>query len=338
MAERYFNNFSTTVAVGGYTAGSGVLNVGSTAGISLNSGDTCRLSVYDGSGNLVVILIASVVNSGTQFAVTAEGSDANALATYQVLNTLTVGGMNQIRSDINSVGPMASIPSSFQQKGQRYIATDSVFGEFIFDGSLWIPYTAGLQMSPPLSGSFGTTVVGANGTIDSFANSADGALLFKAHRTSGSGDNLCAKMMAVPATPYTFRVRFYENTDLVASWIYGICLYDSGSGKFVTFGLCGTSISCWREVAWNSSTSASGVPFQSGQIGGTFRGGLADIQLTDDGSNRNWLVCADGHNQVAEYVEGNTTFLTPTHIGLVIVPYANSAGPCMTICSLEIGA
>ena len=41
--ERYFNGYQTTVAPGGYTSGSGVLNVLSTSGITLNAGDTCRL-------------------------------------------------------------------------------------------------------------------------------------------------------------------------------------------------------------------------------------------------------------------------------------------------------
>jgi hypothetical protein len=98
--EVYFNDFSTTVAIGGYTAGSGFLNVAATSPITIAAGDTTRLTIYDVSNNVVVILIATAVNSSTQFAVTAEGADANATAGQTVLNTLTVGAMDQIKADV----------------------------------------------------------------------------------------------------------------------------------------------------------------------------------------------------------------------------------------------
>lgn len=83
MAEQIPGNFaSTRVAVGGYTAGSLVLNVLSTA-TPFPAVGTYSLVVYNNTVNPAVprgILRASAVNSATQFAVAAEGTDFNAVA------------------------------------------------------------------------------------------------------------------------------------------------------------------------------------------------------------------------------------------------------------------
>lgn len=76
------NLTQTTVAVGGYTAGAGVLNVASTA-LPFPATDVFRIVVYN---NSVIppeprgILEVTAVNSATQWAVTAEGADFNANA------------------------------------------------------------------------------------------------------------------------------------------------------------------------------------------------------------------------------------------------------------------
>jgi hypothetical protein len=76
--EQFANNCSTTVAAGGYSVGSGVLNVESTAAPWPQIGDF-RISVFNKSTKaLKVILKVTAINGATQFAVTAEGTDAAA--------------------------------------------------------------------------------------------------------------------------------------------------------------------------------------------------------------------------------------------------------------------
>jgi len=88
MSEQFANNCNTTVAAGGYTAASGVLNVASTAAPFPQVGDF-RIAIYDVStGVLKVILKVTAINSSTQFAVTAEGTDAAANATDIVRGTI----------------------------------------------------------------------------------------------------------------------------------------------------------------------------------------------------------------------------------------------------------
>lgn len=86
--EQFANNCQTAVAVGGYTAASGELNVGSTAAPWPQVGNF-SVSVYDAATKqLKVILTVTAINSGTQFAVTAEGDDANCNAGDLVLGPM----------------------------------------------------------------------------------------------------------------------------------------------------------------------------------------------------------------------------------------------------------
>ena len=88
MTEQFANACSTKVAAGGYTAGSGVLNVDSTAAPFPQIGDY-RIGIYNQStGALKVLLKVTAVNSASQFAVTAEGTDANAAEDDDVYGTI----------------------------------------------------------------------------------------------------------------------------------------------------------------------------------------------------------------------------------------------------------
>lgn len=91
--EQFANNCSAIVASGGYTAGSGVLNVNSTAAPWPQVGDF-RISIFGQNTNsLKVILKVTAINSSTQFAVTAEGTDANADAGDLVYGCVVTAGV-----------------------------------------------------------------------------------------------------------------------------------------------------------------------------------------------------------------------------------------------------
>jgi len=96
--EQFANNCLTYVAAGGYTSGSGVLNVDSTAAPFPQVGDF-RISIFDqATGDLTVILKVTAVSSGTQFAVTAEGTDASAAEDDVVRGTMiTAASIESVR-------------------------------------------------------------------------------------------------------------------------------------------------------------------------------------------------------------------------------------------------
>lgn len=102
--EIFANNCSTTVAVGGYTAGSGVLNVASTTSPwpAISGSEQFHISVYrieSGIATVIVNFTVTAINSSTQFAVVAEGPDANALESDTVVGVLSAAGMTQIKQD-----------------------------------------------------------------------------------------------------------------------------------------------------------------------------------------------------------------------------------------------
>lgn len=109
MIELYTNNAQTAVAGGGYTSGSLVLNVTSTGApfAAVATGvSQMHLLIYRviaGTPTPIVNLVASNTVSGTQWAVAAEGADANALAGDIVICVLSKAGMDQIKLDVNAL-------------------------------------------------------------------------------------------------------------------------------------------------------------------------------------------------------------------------------------------
>jgi hypothetical protein len=319
--ERYFNNYQTTIANGGagYVAGSGVLNVLSTSGITLNAGDTARLSIYTGSPELVVILIASAVNSATQFAVTAEGSDLNANDGDLVLNTLTAGGMDQIRSDICMVGTRANLPSplsAFLVTGQRYVCTDCPY-EFIYNGSAWDAFVFGFAVTEPILSSF--TEVNISGNTDITIDASHGGIAFNV-ASAGGNQNVGYLASAVPGSG-----GYYVDT----AW-YGMPTSANGTnGGFGGVGLSGgVSASAskfavlslgWEnsgifglfEKEYNSTTSFNTNNANAQYL---FFGPLVWMRVHDDGTTyRTWYISPNGQDWFQIYQQNRTTNFTPAY-------------------------
>ncbi len=109
MAEQFANLCATTVAVGGYTAGSGVLDVATTAAPWPQTPSFHIIIVNPATNAVKVVLNVTAVNSATQWAVTAEGTDANALAGDAVLGTiLTAGAIAALKSELGSAADLLS--------------------------------------------------------------------------------------------------------------------------------------------------------------------------------------------------------------------------------------
>lgn len=127
MPEQYADfSAATTVATGGYTAGAGALNVAST-GAPFPSTGTFSVVILDGStGATKVLLRVTAKNSTTQWAVTAEGTDANAVAGDNVYAVLSVSGLDQIRSDMSQRGAYGSLPAS-SKNGNVYRSSDGPY-------------------------------------------------------------------------------------------------------------------------------------------------------------------------------------------------------------------
>lgn len=312
MAERYFNNFATTVGIGGYTAASGVLNVISTSGVTLNSGDTCRLSIYrviGGSNTLIVILVASAVNSGTQFAVTAEGADANALAADNVINTLTAGGMDQIRVDMGE--PFSGSLPTDSIAGDLRVPSDDIVAWLNVAGNLE-PFGPFLTLTAPVPADFSWRNQG--GASDTVRN---GSIFLEG--TVQSGSNLRIYEASVPgSTPYSFTAGIQALMVANGSCNVGLCFDDGTKVIWVALSIAGSQpYLSVTVIKWNSVTSFNAATVNAFNIG--LLGGTVFFKVRNDGTNIYFSIGANPLDMVIVFQEAKGTFLgTITKAGIVL--------------------
>lgn len=324
--ERYVNNFSTTVGVLGYTAGSGVLNVASTSGISLGSGDTVHLAVYTvtlGVISVVVNLTATAVNSGTQFAVTAEGADANAAATDVVICVLSAGSMNQIRADVSNLGTFANLPATTNRKlGDDYKSTDSPH-HFRFDGTLWQPFWEdGQNIALPIPGNFAWQSQGSATLVTTFGT------LRVARTASEASFNVHAQVMTAPSTPYHIILGVQTQGSLGANVGAGICVSDGTQYELFYPGFVSGGVQI--VIFFNTSNTVnSSTPYN-------VAGGPAPwsappiwyVRVGDDGTNKTFDVGPSPSGPwTAVFSEGRTTHLTISKVGVFV-----NGGPATVEC------
>ena len=308
---------ATTVASGGYTAGSGVLNVGSTAG-SFPGAPNFSVVITDVSSGLSkVILRVTAINSSTQFAVTAEGTDANANSTDNVYAVLSATGITGIRKDINQFGTRANLPSTTGQvQGNRYKCNDSPY-EFIFDGSAWRAFIFGYRVDEPTSGA--TSWLNQGGASITTTN---GGVLLKA--PPNSADSLRCRTLATISAPYTCDIAFMASIYNQSGTNMGLLLNNSGSGKLVTFGIQNVTTSSIQltNARWASTTSFNAVEnFLNGSptlnlLGSA--GPLFWLRIYDDNTNRNFYFSTDGIVFNAVFQESRTNYFTPDTIGFFV--------------------
>jgi hypothetical protein len=335
--EQYFDLFSTTVGGGGYTAGSGVLDVVSTTGVTLNAGDTCRLLVYRVSGGVntpIVLLIATAVNSGTQFAVTSEGADSNAIATDVVINVNSVGGQNQIRKDQSGLAAYSSLPStSSAHVGDRFSPTDADSNyAFVFNGSIWVPRLATSQnvTIPPAAASW--SWIGTQGSA-LITDLASGGVQLTNPTTTQT-----AVALAVPgSTPWTRRFGFNWMGGGIGG---GLFFYDSGSARAQVFhheeGSDPDAVSSSKRLEFFSISNwhiAAGVWTFDSQVIAPVRiaanSPLFYMALEDDGTNFLFLYGIDLSSNLLQFSssQGRHSWLSggPTHYGFLFYSQITSA-------------
>ncbi len=324
--ELYANNAATAVAAGGYTAGSGVLNVGSTGGNfpSVATGITqIHLMIYrviSGAITQIVNLVATNTNSGTQWAVTAEGTDANALQNDIVICVLSAAGMDQIRKDMSQFGTFANLPATTNQKqGNRYKLTDGPY-DYVYTGSIWQAYHRGFNVVPPgpLSGWTGVNT-GANWT----QTDVGGSINLVITRNASLNWRLITKTQ--PATPYkrvifmsgiapyqassTLGAYFYDGTKLMGIEVLVQGLTATGlSGGLVP--VCTLRVEKINSVTSDNSTAASITGIGALMVSGIW------LRLGNDAVNVSFDWSLDGVVWNNLFSEAIGTFITPSKYGV----------------------
>jgi hypothetical protein len=136
MASQQYTNLAQSSFASPYTAGD--------SSITLQSGDG---ALFPATGDFTI-----AIDSPTQFFLkctsrsgdvltvnpsATEGTVAQSKAVgILVVQVLTAGTMDAIRSDLSQVGVNSGLPVSGMKKGDRYEATDAPY-YYVFDGSVW---------------------------------------------------------------------------------------------------------------------------------------------------------------------------------------------------------
>lgn len=257
MAVERFANLAGTLLNGAYTSGSGVLNVDSTAAPFPQTGNF-RVAVADPTTFAVKVLLkVTAINSATQFAVTAEGSDANGADNDLCKLVLTNDGLGSMFADALQFGTYANLPATTNQRlGNRYLCTDSPY-ECVFDGSAWdhfIP-SIGQVTQPPTSGwswvnQGGASVVTTHGGLQLLA-------------PAGAGDNHRVYVRTPGNSTFVASLLFTPEIFTENSVFCGLYFRESGTGKLSAIGVTNSGGSYGvRANRWASPTT-SGVAISS---------------------------------------------------------------------------
>lgn len=227
---------------------------------------------------------------------------------YTSGSILPAADMNATNAAVNGVtlsGTYGAMPTA-TQPGRIYYCTDcdAVFRD---TGAAWVRVRFGQQgtnqaMAPTTGWS--TTTLGTS----SVSASADGYLMTGVG--SGGSDNIVYHYRTLsPTSNYT--ALFYIDWNLrPQDSMTGFIGLSDGS-RFVTFGSLGSTTKVtefWSSTSLNGDELSNSVIFSSFPL-------TPWMGISDDGTNRNYLMSRNGVDWVTVYSTSRTAWLTPTQIG-----------------------
>lgn len=322
--EQFANLIQTTLA-SNYTTGSGSMSLTSASGVP--SGGTFSITIVDQTTKLVKLIWRVASRSGTTLTGAAESSDVNCNAGDLVYGTmLSAAAMAQIETDVTQLftsGAQGQVPASgggtsnFLRADGNWAAPGggggglSVSGFFLTDGS-GNYYGPILKVTLPVFADFNWLTSQGSAT----ATSSGGAIVL--FIPSSSGDFVPVFGQAISSNT-SLTVLLNQTSTLQEFISGGIALYESGTGKIVTFVLSmSTNVDPGQQQLivqhWNSSTSFNANVFIQGTSGSS--NGVASavrpcwLRITIVSGNYVFSVSYDGINFVPIYSESVTSFFT----------------------------
>jgi hypothetical protein len=280
-AEQLVNLYQDFVASGGYTAGSGVLNVASGSGAPPSAPFT--LTILQGNGgspevyNVILLLFrVTAVNSSTQFAGAAEGPDTNAAAGSLVIgSTLSVLAINNL---------FASSGGSFLQ-----------------------PLTAPNHSSlTDFNFNTGTGVV-----TNQYNNSSPVTSITLTQQDPNNTQEVVAIGKSKLASTFTLTIGF-SVASLSTQGFAGLWLYDGSSNMIIAGYQADFGLRISLFTAFNNYSSDIVGPFQYAPYPA---GPLLWFRVQETASARNYYVSSDGINFLQVFTESNTAHFTTSDYG-----------------------
>lgn len=315
--EGYADNATTTVAGGGYTAGSGVLNVASTAG-SFPASNQFHFYISDATtGAVKAIGKATAVNSATQWAVTMT-LDANASSGDSVVLSLCAAAMDQIRADMSQVGTGA-VPTT-SQNGDQYNVTDDLV-TWKRNASAFVPFGPIFALTDPTVNTFAWRNQGS-----ATLTSRTGSLTINAPALAADSEKVREK--TAPATPWTVTALLLPQLHKQSFNQCGVCVRDSVGGKLVLFGIQAVTASYPTQMIvsyWTNETTFSTQPYNFDIVPTQW----IWLRIGDDGVNLTFAWSMNGFDFISLTSLARHAFLAagPDKVGFY-VGASNATYPC----------
>jgi hypothetical protein len=132
-----------------------------------------------------------------------------------------------------------------------------------------------------------------------------------------AGTNLRCLMKTAPGTPYTVTAAFAVAQIGTASesQVIGLALRNSGSGLIRAFYLVSDVGNNYFTINnWTNATTYSGGAFASNT---SHPGAYLWLRITDDGTNRKFLISGNGRDWSEIYTDARTAFVTADQVGII---------------------
>jgi hypothetical protein len=324
--EYYADLAETTVGGTGYTAGSGSLDVASTAG-SFSATNQMHVYIADQTTKAIkAVLKLTAKNSSTNWTCTADsGIDANANVGDIVRLSLCKGAMDQIRLDAISQGILAPVAygsmATAGTAGRLYPWLTDSFYTARDNGSSWdfaVPGYGPVTLPP----SSGWSWDNQGSSTEDFTYGYQ-ALYF----TSTGSETRRSRYRTAPSTPYHVEIGMIVNntgvhpgaSNSASNSQYGVGLRDAG-GKIVSISVYATS--ALQFAKWNADGTKNSN-YNSDDPGNTrsefMHGGKIWFRVGDDGTNLtvDWCIDRKHWKQFDTRARGDFLSTGPTGIAIL---------------------
>lgn len=290
--EQYANKPQTTLSAA--ITGTGSTSCTVTSGATFPSSGTFRVLI-----DTEIIKVTGV--SGTTWTI-ARGDGGTTAATHG--NGSTIYGI----VTKESLDALVSILGNGTEVSNRRVL--NIIGGYVADNSG--SSRADIDVGSPFETAYtkpSASFVWVNQGTASVTTNSRGAIFVRAPAAGGNAPR--GYMIAVPATPYTITAKLVGSCYDVDYNGFGIGWADTGNSKF------------HAAVCYKNNIQVNRLTYSAySSTDGTANAGLVSqyywFQAVDNGTNRSIKISIDGENWMDVWSGANTTWITPTHVGVYV--------------------
>ncbi|MHB9044419.1 MAG: hypothetical protein ACYC35_00615 [Pirellulales bacterium] len=305
MAEQFKNLASTTLSDG---IDDSVTSITVASAMGFTSGEFRILIDSE------IMKVTGV--SGTTLTV-ARGQEGTAAASHTsstaVYHILTAGALDaHDQNDMAAYNTFANRPAA-GTPGRIFLPTDGLFIERD-NGSIWEKFGPIWPMTPPLAADFPTWLNQGSSTFTDIK----GAIFFNC--VVATSATIRGRVKTYPSTPFTVEMACLPNTIAYGSSsdvVVGLCIRDSGTGKFQCYGPGGYGYNMGIKGYSYSSYTASATSITGWPADQHYsESALCWLKYADNGTNRVISTSVDGYTWTQLVSLTSADYLTPNQIGI----------------------